>query len=70
MPRRTDHLERLCNKLEHRFGRTDALYVQAKAELDIHKSYGKMEPLRHDWSKPYGSFIKTWMTNNLSSSRL
>lgn len=69
MPRHTDHLERLCNKLEHRFGSTDVLYVQAKAELEMHKAYGKIEPLRHDWSKPYDSFIKAWTTNNSSNSR-
>lgn len=69
MSRRTDHLERLCNKLEHRFGRSDALFVQAKKELETYQSYGQLEPLRHDWSKPYGTVIKAWTTNNLSQTR-
>ena len=69
MSRRTDHLERLCNKLEHRFGRTDPLFVQAKTELETHKSYGQMSPLRHEWSKPYDAFIQGWRTPSLSKSR-
>lgn len=69
MSRRTDHLEQLCNKLEHRFGKTDTLFVQAKTELDTHRSYVRMEPLQHDWSKPYDSFIKTWVTHATPGSR-
>ena len=68
MSRRTDHLERICNKLEYRFGSADALFMQAKAELETQRSYGQMEPLRHDWSKPYGVFIKAWVMDSLSKT--
>jgi len=69
MSRRKDNLERLCNKLERRFGKTDSLFVQAKNELEMHQSYGQMSPLRHDWSKPYDAFIKGWIANSVSESR-
>ena len=68
MSRRTDHLERICKKLEYRFGRADALFLQAKAELETLRSHGQMEPLRHDWSKPYGAFIKAWAMNSMSKT--
>jgi hypothetical protein len=69
MSRRKDNLERLCNKLEHRFGRTDPLFVKAKTELETHESYGQISPLRHDWSKSYGAFIKGWATDSVPKSR-
>ena len=69
MSRRTDHLERLCNKLEYRFGKTDALFVQAKTELEAYQSYVQLAPLRHDWSKPYDSVIKTWAATGLPHAR-
>lgn len=69
MSRHSDDLERLCNKLERRFGRTDSLLLQAKAELESHRSYGQMEPIRHDWSKRYAVFIKAWATTNLTPER-
>lgn len=69
MSRYSDDLERLCNKLERRFGRSDSLLLQAKAELDVLRSYGQPEPLQHDWSKPYEAFIKAWTTDGVSRSR-
>ncbi len=62
MTRRSDNLESLCNKLERRFGGSDSLLLQVKTELEIHRSHGRMQSLRHDWSKPYDAFIKAWKT--------
>ena len=69
MSRHSDDLERLCNKLERRFGKTDSLLLQAKAELDKYSMHRQTEPMRHDWSKCYGSFIKTFAMNNLTHFR-
>ena len=68
MSRHSDDLERLCNKLERRFGRADSLFLQAKAELDTYGMHRQMEPIRHDWSTRYGSFIKAFAMNNLTHS--
>lgn len=57
MSRRTDNLERLCNKLERRFGRSDALFLQAKTELEMYKATRQGQCVRQDWSKSYGAFI-------------
>jgi hypothetical protein len=65
MSRHSDDLERLCNKLERRFGKADSLLLQAKAELETYKSYVQMAPCQHDWSTPYGAFIKAWSMHNL-----
>ena len=69
MSRRKDNLERLCNKLERRFGRTDPLFLQAKAELETYSSPGQMVPIRHDWSTPYGAVIKRWRNVNQAQVR-
>lgn len=70
MSRRTDHLERLCNKLERRYGRTDSLFVQAKTELETYKAdTAQMNPLGHDWSKSYSAFIKRCTMDSQSKSR-
>ena len=68
MSRRKDNLERLCNKLERRFGNTDPLFAKAKTELDTHTSYGQMSPLRHDWSKSYDAYIKGRAPQSVSKS--
>ena len=69
MSRRLDDLERLCNKLERRFGRADALFLQAKTELDTQCASGQMAPSRHDWSKPYHAIIKGWRNVSLAQFR-
>jgi hypothetical protein len=69
MSRRLNNLERLCNKLECRFGRSDSLFLQAKTELETHRSHGQMEPLRYDWSKPYDAFVKSWCSGSRTQFR-
>lgn len=69
MSRRKDNLERLCNKLERRFGRADSLFLQAKAELETQSVTGQMAPIRHDWSKPYDAFINSWRTGSRAQFR-
>lgn len=58
MSRRLDNLERLCNKLERRFGNRDTLFLLAKTELDTQTNTGYIDVKRHDWSTPYRDFIK------------
>lgn len=69
MSRRLDNLERLCNKLERRFGRADALFLQAKTELDTQCATGQTAPSLHDWSKPYHAIIKSWRNVSLAQFR-
>jgi uncharacterized protein (DUF1697 family) len=57
MSRRTDNLERLCNKLERRFGKSDSLFLQAKTELDTCIANRPLQSVRHDWAMPYSAFI-------------
>jgi len=68
MSRHSDDLQRLCNKLERRFGRSDSLFLQAKAELETYGMFRQMEPMRHDWSTRYSTFVKTCAMNNLTQS--
>lgn len=68
MSRHSDDLERLCNKLERRFGKSDSLLLQAKEELKTYRSYVQMAPCQHDWSKPYGAFIKACSMHDLSKN--
>ena len=69
MSRRNDNLERLCNKLERRFGSADALFLQAKKELDTQCATGKTAPSSHDWSKPYHAIVKSWRDVSLAPFR-
>jgi hypothetical protein len=69
MYRHLGDLERLCNKLERRFGGSDSLYLQVKTELETHKTIGTYEPMQQDWSKSYRAFIKSWGVPDLPRSR-
>lgn len=57
MARRTHNLERLCNKLERRFGSADPLFLHAKTELETHIATKQLQCVRQDWSKSYSAFI-------------
>lgn len=69
MSRRLGNLERLCNKLESRFGRSDSFYLLTKTELEKHRSMELTEPEPQDWSKSYSAFIKSARTGNFDKSR-
>ena len=59
MSKHSDDLERLCNKLQRRFGSQDLLFKQAQNELVACIATESTQPLRHDWSIPYRAYLKT-----------
>lgn len=58
MSKHSDDLERLCNKLERRFGPQDVLFKQAQSELVACMATEQALSPRHDWSIPYRAFLK------------
>lgn len=66
MSKHSDNLERLCNKLQWRFGAQDILFQQAKSELQAFQAREQHWLIRHDWSIPYGEFIKMRFDESVS----
>jgi hypothetical protein len=58
MSKHSDDLERLCNKLERRFGSQDMLFKQAKSELVACVAKEQTQSPRQDWSIPYRTYLK------------
>jgi len=53
MTKQLDNLERLCNKLQRRYGSNDPLCVQVFADLEKQKSRELFARPRQDWSVTY-----------------
>jgi len=57
MSRHLDNLERLCNKLRHRYGERDALCQEFSAELEARRTTEPEVDLQQDWSVSYRNLI-------------
>jgi predicted deacetylase len=57
MTKQLDNLERLCNKLQRRYGRGDPLCVQVQADLDAKKANEFIARPHHDWSVTYRTLL-------------
>jgi len=58
MTRHLDNLDRLCNKLQQRYGTQDPLYLQAKESLQTRQAQKPADLRQHDWSVPYRVLIQ------------
>jgi len=57
MTKQLDNLERLCNKLQRRFGSNDPLCAQVFADLEQQKSREQFVRPRQDWSVKYRTVL-------------
>ncbi len=64
MTKQLDNLERLCNKLQRRYGRSDPLCVQACADLERHKSRALHTRPHQDWSVSYRAVLDQHRTGH------
>jgi len=58
MTRHLANLDRLCNKLQQRYGAEDPLCLEVKDELEIRKAGVLQSDHRQNWSIPYRLLIK------------
>lgn len=58
MSRHLDNLDRLCNKLQRRYGVQDPLCLQAKEALEASKAQRSPGPGQPDWSVPYRVLVQ------------
>jgi len=64
MTKQLVQLERLCNKLQRRYGRNDPLYVQVFADLEQHKARVLNARPRQDWSVSYRTVLDQHRTGH------
>ena len=64
MTKQLDNLERLCNKLQRRYGRNDPLCVQVFADLEQQKSRELYVRPRQDWSISYRTVLDQHRTGH------
>ena len=58
MTRHLDNLDRLCNKLQQRYGAQDPLYLQVRETMETSQAKKASSLSQHDWSVPYRVLIQ------------
>ncbi len=69
MPRHLDNFERLCRKLNRRYGADDPLSQQVQADFEDSKAAYPAQARQQDWSVPYRCLIKDQSSEFMQHTR-